>query len=163
MFICPYQYLLDPFVHETVLGGLDLHESVVIFDEAHNISDAAREAYSFEITSREMTKCVNEATNSMRLLSNGLIQPFGAAIDFSVVELLKNQIETTRDEFDKLSLWSGNIDCFHRLFDNHFYSKLLSFDLFEQVTQAICKNMRGTQKLEHLRELCQALRSLTVF
>ena len=131
MFICLCQYLLDPFVRETVLGELDLRGLVVIFDKAHNIIDVAREAYSFETTSREMTKCVNEATSALRMFSHDLIQPFGAVIDFSVVGLLKNQIETTRDKFDRLSLWSGNINCFHRMFDNQFYSKALPFDLFE--------------------------------
>ncbi len=37
---CPYSYLLDPMVRRSM--QVDLRNSVLIFDEAHNIEDVAR-------------------------------------------------------------------------------------------------------------------------
>ena len=39
---------------------IDLQHKVVIFDEAHNMEDSAREAASLTITSDEMEEVVNE-------------------------------------------------------------------------------------------------------
>lgn len=43
----PYNYLLDPVIRRSM--GIDLEDSVVIFDEAHNIEDVCRDAGSMEI------------------------------------------------------------------------------------------------------------------
>jgi hypothetical protein len=40
---CPYSYLLDPVVRRSM--QIDLNNSVLIFDEAHNIEDVARCAH----------------------------------------------------------------------------------------------------------------------
>ena len=45
--LCPYSYLLDPIVRGAL--GIDVRGAVLIFDEAHNIEDMAREAASFEL------------------------------------------------------------------------------------------------------------------
>lgn len=47
---CPYSYLTDPLVREAM--GVDVSDAVVIFDEAHNIEDVAREAGSCDLEAR---------------------------------------------------------------------------------------------------------------
>lgn len=39
---------------------IDVHEKVIILDEAHNIEDSAREAASLSITSEELTEVTEE-------------------------------------------------------------------------------------------------------
>ena len=43
----PYNYLLDPVIRRSM--GIELEDSVFIFDEAHNIEDVCRDAGSMEI------------------------------------------------------------------------------------------------------------------
>lgn len=44
---CPYNYLIDPVIRKAM--DVDISNAVLIFDEAHNIEDNAREAASAEI------------------------------------------------------------------------------------------------------------------
>eukprot|EP00923_Selenidium_pygospionis_P038840 GHVN01067577.1.p1 GENE.GHVN01067577.1~~GHVN01067577.1.p1 ORF type:complete len:953 (+),score=72.25 GHVN01067577.1:2973-5831(+) len=57
--ICPYQFVLDPFV----LAQMRLHieDSVIIFDEAHNIEDVCRDSGSVDITLQKMVALLNWA------------------------------------------------------------------------------------------------------
>ncbi|KAJ7422146.1 Fanconi anemia group J protein like protein [Willisornis vidua] len=49
---CPYNYLLDPQIRETM--DINLKGQVVILDEAHNIEDCARESVSFGVTESQL-------------------------------------------------------------------------------------------------------------
>ncbi|KAM6296812.1 Fanconi anemia group J protein [Aegotheles albertisi] len=49
---CPYNYLLDPQIRESMEINLKGH--VVILDEAHNIEDSAREAVSYGVTEAQL-------------------------------------------------------------------------------------------------------------
>ena len=49
---CPYNYLIDPVIRRSMQINLD--GAVVIFDEAHNIEDASREAASLDIDEATM-------------------------------------------------------------------------------------------------------------
>lgn len=44
---CPYNYLIDPVIRRSM--QIDLEGAIVIFDEAHNIEDASREAATLDI------------------------------------------------------------------------------------------------------------------
>ncbi|KAG1703083.1 hypothetical protein DVH05_007994 [Phytophthora capsici] len=48
----PYSMLLSKSTRETL--GIDLEDSIVIFDEAHNIIDAINNTYKVEITSKQL-------------------------------------------------------------------------------------------------------------
>ncbi|CAM6101394.1 unnamed protein product [Calypogeia fissa] len=44
---CPYSYIVDPIIREAVEA--DIKGSIIIFDEAHNLEDVAREAGSVDL------------------------------------------------------------------------------------------------------------------
>ncbi|BDA46571.1 probable regulator of telomere elongation helicase 1 homolog at N-terminal half [Coccomyxa sp. Obi] len=44
---CPYNYLIDPVIRRSM--SIDIHDSVLIFDEAHNIEDISRDAASVDM------------------------------------------------------------------------------------------------------------------
>uniref|UniRef100_A0A8D3AW37 DNA 5'-3' helicase n=1 Tax=Scophthalmus maximus TaxID=52904 RepID=A0A8D3AW37_SCOMX len=44
---CPYNYLLDPMIRESM--EIDLTDQILVLDEAHNIEDCARESASFSL------------------------------------------------------------------------------------------------------------------
>ena len=50
--LVPYTYLIDPVLREAM--GVDLHGAIVVFDEAHNIEDTAREAASHEFAREDL-------------------------------------------------------------------------------------------------------------
>ncbi|KAK3886088.1 hypothetical protein Pcinc_009742, partial [Petrolisthes cinctipes] len=50
--ICPYNYLIDPLIRESM--EIHLNDHVMVLDEAHNIEDSAREAASCTITKTEV-------------------------------------------------------------------------------------------------------------
>ena len=64
----PYNYLIDPLVR--AVHDLDLHRSVVIFDEAHNLESSCGEAVSFDLTTTDLDACVAEAQQCLDRASN---------------------------------------------------------------------------------------------
>jgi Fanconi anemia group J protein len=49
---CPYSYLLDPFIRKRM--DIDLTDSIIILDEAHNIEDVSVDAASWQIGYEEL-------------------------------------------------------------------------------------------------------------
>ncbi|KAK2831413.1 hypothetical protein Q7C36_016499 [Tachysurus vachellii] len=49
---CPYNYLLDPLIRESM--DINLKGQIVVLDEAHNIEDCARESASFTINQAQL-------------------------------------------------------------------------------------------------------------
>ncbi|XP_051521340.1 Fanconi anemia group J protein isoform X3 [Myxocyprinus asiaticus] len=49
---CPYNYLLDPLIRESM--EINLKEQIVVLDEAHNIEDCARESASFTLNHAQL-------------------------------------------------------------------------------------------------------------
>ncbi|GJQ13595.1 hypothetical protein GpartN1_g5386.t1 [Galdieria partita] len=58
LIFCPYSYLLDPVVRNAM--QVELSNSVVILDEAHNIEDVCREAASCEVSIEELEQVRTE-------------------------------------------------------------------------------------------------------
>ncbi|CAM9111560.1 unnamed protein product [Discosporangium mesarthrocarpum] len=63
---CPYNYLVDPSVRDIM--GISLKNSVVIFDEAHNIESTAREAASANLS---LMALINAAKELQKLVRQG--------------------------------------------------------------------------------------------
>ncbi|XP_060800008.1 Fanconi anemia group J protein isoform X2 [Neoarius graeffei] len=49
---CPYNYLLDPLIRESM--DINLKGQIVVLDEAHNIEDCARESASFTLNQAQL-------------------------------------------------------------------------------------------------------------
>lgn len=67
--LCPYNYLIDPWIRAAMNLEPFMEDAVVVIDEAHNLETAAREAVSFEITSRNMKEALAQLVGVCR---NGL-------------------------------------------------------------------------------------------
>eukprot|EP00981_Chlorochromonas_danica_P002822 scaffold549_cov174-Ochromonas_danica.AAC.6 len=56
--LAPYNYLLDPSIRKAL--KIDLSGAIVVFDEAHNIEDTAREGASIDVLPNVFTLCIYE-------------------------------------------------------------------------------------------------------
>lgn len=56
--LTPYNYLIHPSIRQAM--GIDLKDAIVVFDEAHNIEDVAREAGSLDATLDQVVTCLGE-------------------------------------------------------------------------------------------------------
>ncbi|XP_026137780.1 Fanconi anemia group J protein isoform X3 [Carassius auratus] len=55
---CPYNYLLDPLIRESM--EINLKEQIVVLDEAHNIEDCARESASYTLNQAQLLHARDE-------------------------------------------------------------------------------------------------------
>lgn len=55
---CPYNYLLDPLIRESMEINLD--GQILVLDEAHNIEDCARESASYTLDQNSLNLCKDE-------------------------------------------------------------------------------------------------------
>ena len=46
--LCPYNYVLDPDIRKSI--GLDLTDTIIVFDEAHNVETASEDACSVKVS-----------------------------------------------------------------------------------------------------------------
>lgn len=62
----PYNYLLDSAIRRTM--KINFENSVVIFDEAHNLEKVAADSASFTITSTDVAACIKELQKVLQKL-----------------------------------------------------------------------------------------------
>lgn len=65
--LLPYNYLMDSSIRST-LRGVNWQDACVIIDEAHNLEQIASDASSFTLTTNDLTECIRELQNVIRLL-----------------------------------------------------------------------------------------------
>ncbi|KAM1822970.1 hypothetical protein ACFX13_025632 [Malus domestica] len=63
----PYNYLIDPAFRKSL--QVDWKNSILIFDEAHNLESICADAASFDLPSWLLTTCISEAKNCIDLSS----------------------------------------------------------------------------------------------
>ncbi|CAG7719956.1 unnamed protein product, partial [Allacma fusca] len=68
---CPYNYLISPSIRRSM--GIELENQILIFDEAHNMEDAAREASSFTICQDEIQAAMQDFE---KVGEKGLFEPY---------------------------------------------------------------------------------------
>ena len=56
----PYNYLFDPETRKNSLSEIEFENSIIIFDEAHNLESFASDSASFDLTSIDIAGCILE-------------------------------------------------------------------------------------------------------
>jgi Rad3-related DNA helicase len=106
---CPYNYLIDPLIRDQML--IELSGQVVVFDEAHNMEDAAREAASLSLTSQQLEDLVKEFTDILDSYTGKLRLSFEflTGIGVSVKKWIDATISSLpRNGFDQTcGIWPG--------------------------------------------------------
>lgn len=112
LIICPYNYLIDPDISSKM--GIDVTNSILIFDEGHNIEDICKDAGSVQISGLEI-KSLQRYLEVQKLflpetfvwdlneLINSLEKIYGWASGFDKVQ----KFEFKADEFD-VALWTSS-------------------------------------------------------
>lgn len=105
---CPYNYIIDPLIRESM--QINLKNSILILDEAHNIEDSARDAASFNVTEEELDSALFDINN----LSYHGFKTYSHEVVVSVLEGLKSWINKNEDnlldyeDFTRTGkVWSG--------------------------------------------------------
>ncbi|KAL2904786.1 Regulator of telomere elongation helicase 1-like protein [Bienertia sinuspersici] len=57
----PYNYLIDPSFKKSL--GIEWYNSILIFDEAHNLESICSDAASFDLPASLLSACISEAKN----------------------------------------------------------------------------------------------------
>uniref|UniRef100_A0A0N5C376 DNA helicase n=1 Tax=Strongyloides papillosus TaxID=174720 RepID=A0A0N5C376_STREA len=63
---CPFNYIIDPIIRDT--ANIDVDNSIVILDEAHNIESFCRSSSSFSFTEKEIIHSLNDVYLKRNLL-----------------------------------------------------------------------------------------------
>ncbi|KAJ8952435.1 hypothetical protein NQ318_014527, partial [Aromia moschata] len=104
----PYNYLLDPLARKAL--GLELSNSIVILDEAHNIERNCEEAASLQIKSSDIALAIEELTGVMKVLGDEAgAELFGESGDILPEDLciLKEILLNFEKEMDSIELTGG--------------------------------------------------------
>lgn len=64
----PYNYLFDRDARESSLAEIDFQNSILIFDEAHNLEEFASESASFDLGSGDLAGCVGEVQRALQYM-----------------------------------------------------------------------------------------------
>lgn len=137
--LCPYSYIIDPAIRKAM--GIDLTGAIVIFDEAHNIEDEAREAASAEV--------------SLRSLAEAHMEFSAAASDGRHAEIFTG----LRDALEVLVGWLQRVSDSSRMLQT-------GFEQFEgvwkgaQVRQALGEAGLSVEAVQDLQSLLAKLRSV---
>ena len=68
LILVPYNYLFDKEARETTLQDVPWENSIVIFDEAHNLESFASESASFEFSLKDISGCINEIDRALQYM-----------------------------------------------------------------------------------------------
>jgi len=92
--VCNYHHLLDPTIRETFFRwlGRDPGDVIAVFDEAHNVEDAAREHATRTCSERTFDAAIEEleeegdpraedAANVLRAFRDALVETYESALD----------------------------------------------------------------------------------
>ncbi|MFB6103998.1 MAG: ATP-dependent DNA helicase [Halobacteriaceae archaeon] len=95
--VCNYHHLLDPFIREQFFRWLDREpaEVLTVFDEAHNVADAARDHAARHLTERTLDQALAEledlsdgraaaATNVLAAFRHALVDVYDRSVPASV-------------------------------------------------------------------------------
>jgi regulator of telomere elongation helicase 1 len=70
LILIPYNYLFDKDARESTLAEIPWNNTVVIFDEAHNLESFASDSASFDLSSIDVAGCISEVDRALNLYKN---------------------------------------------------------------------------------------------
>lgn len=117
LILVPYNYLFDKDARETTLSTIPWNNSVVIFDEAHNLESFASESASFDLTSTNIAGCVNELQIAINYLESLTDLNYG----ITVMNLLE-----VKDAFLKLENYILELNPDRTAYSGEFMIEILS-------------------------------------
>ncbi|XP_033216064.1 regulator of telomere elongation helicase 1 homolog [Belonocnema kinseyi] len=145
----PYNYLLDPKSRRS--QGIELQNSVILLDEAHNVEKTCEEAASLQISSTDVALCIDEVTSVMKDMSNEMSEndfsmdsPSVVPKDFSAEDLciLKAMFLELEKAIDDIKLDKGN--------DGKTFPGGYIFDLLEKADLTHGKEQLVIEKLDKI-------------
>uniref|UniRef100_I3JWB2 DNA 5'-3' helicase n=1 Tax=Oreochromis niloticus TaxID=8128 RepID=I3JWB2_ORENI len=114
---CPYNYLLDPMIRESM--EIDLEGQILVLDEAHNIEDCARESASYTLDYKSLLMSRDEldsmVNNNIRRSKHELLRGFCYSLINWIQESQSLMSERGYETAGKV--WSGKeiVGIFHTL------------------------------------------------
>ncbi|KAI9139228.1 helicase C-terminal domain-containing protein [Paraphysoderma sedebokerense] len=94
----PYNYLVDSKSREN--QNIDVKNSIIIFDEAHNLESTCGDATSFELSSTDIALCINEADECIRIAGDMTYQGKFDADSYALVKALLVKFERHLDSIE---------------------------------------------------------------
>ncbi|XP_040903306.1 Fanconi anemia group J protein isoform X2 [Toxotes jaculatrix] len=114
---CPYNYLLDPMIRESM--EINLADQILVLDEAHNIEDCARESASFTLDHNSLLMSRNEldgmVSSNIRRSKHEPLRDFCYSLSNWIQESQGLMSERGYETASKV--WNGKeiLDIFHSL------------------------------------------------
>uniref|UniRef100_A0A8D0B0W3 DNA 5'-3' helicase n=1 Tax=Sander lucioperca TaxID=283035 RepID=A0A8D0B0W3_SANLU len=112
---CPYNYLLDPMIRESM--EIDLAGQIVVLDEAHNIEDCARESASYTLDHNSLLMSRDEldgmVSSNIRRSKHETLRNFC----YSLIKLESQSLMSERGYESACKVWNGKdiLGIFHNL------------------------------------------------
>ncbi|KFK44185.1 hypothetical protein AALP_AA1G225800 [Arabis alpina] len=101
---CPYSYIIDPNIRE----GIILSGAIIIFDEAHNMEDIAREAGSIDLEEETLFKLQSDL-EEMSVEDEVTYEPLCEVIDGLISFIGRNKDSLAkRDSEHYFASWTGD-------------------------------------------------------
>ncbi|CAF94395.1 unnamed protein product, partial [Tetraodon nigroviridis] len=125
--LCPYNYLLDPLIRESVsleeqleeMMDINLSGQILVLDEAHNIEDCARESASFTLNYDSLLSSRDELESMIRNnIRPDKHEPLRAFCYSLINWIQESQSLLSERGYESASkVWSGRdmVDIFHNL------------------------------------------------
>ncbi|XP_028319623.1 Fanconi anemia group J protein, partial [Gouania willdenowi] len=156
---CPYNYLLDPMIRESM--DINLRGQIVVLDEAHNIEDCARESASFTLDLNILRFAGDELNgmviNDIRRSQHELLRDFCYCLINWIMD--SQGLMSDRGYESACKVWSGLeiLQIFHNLGITADSLKILKKNLAEVLE----KEDRGKSNSKEDAELFPTIGSAT--
>ncbi|XP_058817488.1 regulator of telomere elongation helicase 1 homolog [Topomyia yanbarensis] len=102
----PYNYLLDPQARKA--NNLEISNTVIILDEAHNVEKMCEESASMQIKSSDIALCIDDVTSIMKVMDNSVAIPEDddGKKDFTIddLALLKEMLLALEKSVDEIPI-----------------------------------------------------------
>lgn len=97
----PYNYLIDPNTRKS--QGIDLADSIVLIDEAHNLEGCATDAYSFTLSSIDIDKAVKDCCSASVLpFSSDVFNSSNVAAPVVDINATKQSLQSLQTKLENL-------------------------------------------------------------